>query len=160
MIGYNALRADICSSTFLGSSIMGRVVVEVTIENLEDLWAVRRGALSPDLVRRVFVSEALADSGATLLSLPTRVIRELGLQSVCTKRVTSSTGIVEATLYDTVRLTVQGRSCGMDVLEVPDTVPVLIGQLPLEHLDFTIDMRSHTLVGNPAHGGEHMYELF
>lgn len=139
---------------------MGRVVVEVTIENLEDLWAVRRGALSPDLVRRVFVSEALADSGATLLSLPTRVIRELGLQSVCTKRVTSSTGIVEATLYDTVRLTVQGRSCGMDVLEVPDTVPVLIGQLPLEHLDFTIDMRSHTLVGNPAHGGEHMYELF
>ena len=29
----------------------------------------------------------------------------------------------------------------MDVLEVPDTVPVLIGQLPLEHLDFIIDPR-------------------
>ena len=45
-------------------------------------------------------------------------------------------------------------------MEVPDTVPVLIGQLPLEHLDFVIDMRSHTLIGNPAHGGEHMYELY
>jgi hypothetical protein len=48
----------------------------------------------------------------------------------------------------------------MDVIEVPDTVPVLIGQIPLEHLDFTIDMRGLSLVGNPAHGGEHMYELF
>ena len=139
---------------------MGRVVVEVTIENLEDLWAVRRGSLPAEQVRRVVVSDALVDTGTTLLSLPTRVIRELGLQPVTTKRITSSAGIGEATLYDTVRLTVQGRSCGMDVLEVPDTVPVLIGQIPLEHLDFTIDMRGSSLVGNPAHGGEHMYELF
>jgi len=139
---------------------MGRVVVVATIENLEDLWAVRRGTLSAEKARRVVVSDALVDTGATLLSLPTRVIRELGLQPVATKRVTSSTGVGEATLYDTVRLTVQDRSCGMDVIEVPDTVPVLIGQIPLEHLDFTIDMRGRSLVGNPAHGGEHMYELF
>ncbi len=139
---------------------MGRVVVEAVIENLEDLWAVRRGALPADKVRKVVVTDALVDTGATLLSLPTRVIRELGLQAVSTKRVTSSAGVGEATLYDTVRLTVQGRSCSMDVIEVPDAVPVLIGQLPLEHLDFTIDARSRSLVGNPAHGGEHMYELY
>ena len=106
------------------------------------------------------VADALVDTGATLLSLPTRVIRELGLQAVVTKRVTSSAGVGEATMYDTVRLTVLGRSCGMDVIEVPDTVPVLIGQIPLEHLDFTIDMRGRSLVGNPAHGGEHVYELY
>jgi len=47
----------------------------------------------------------------------------------------------------------------MDVIEVPDSVPVLIGQLPLEHLDFVVDPRSRTLIGNPAHGGEHVYEL-
>jgi predicted aspartyl protease len=140
--------------------MMGRIAVEAIIENLEDLWAVRRGTLPANQARRTVVANALVDTGATLLSLPTRVIRELGLQPVATKRVTSSAGIGEATLYDTVRLTVQGRSCGMDVIEVPDTVPVLIGQLPLEHLDFTIDRRSRTLVGNPAHGGEHMYELF
>jgi predicted aspartyl protease len=144
----------------VGADMMGRIVVEATIESLEDLWAVRRGTLSAEKVRRVVVSDALVDAGATLLSLPTRVIRELGLQPVTTKRFTSSTGVGEATLYDTVRLTVQGRSCGMDVIEVPDSVPVLIGQLPLEHLDFTIDMRGRSLVGNPAHGGEHMYELF
>ncbi len=39
-------------------------------------------------------------------------------------------------------------------------VPVLIGQLPLEHLDFVVDLRSRSLIGNPAHGGEHVYELY
>ena len=48
----------------------------------------------------------------------------------------------------------------MDVMEVPDDTPVLIGQIPLEHLDFVVDMRSHSLIGNPAHGGEHMFELY
>ena len=48
----------------------------------------------------------------------------------------------------------------MDVMEVPDTVPVLIGQLPLKHLDLVVDLRSRSLTGNPAHEGEHVYELF
>jgi len=139
---------------------MGRVVVEIMLENLEDLWTARRGALAADAVRSVVVPDALVDSGATLLSLPTRVIHQLGLRPVTTKKVTSSTGPGEATIYDTVRLTVMGRSCTMDVIEVPDSVPALLGQIPLEHLDFTIDMRSQKLVGNPAHGGEHVYEMY
>jgi hypothetical protein len=59
-----------------------------------------------------------------------------------------------------VRLTIQGRECPTEVVEVPDSVPVLIGQIPLEYLDFVVDPRSRKLVGNPAHGGEHMFELF
>jgi hypothetical protein len=110
---------------------MGRVLTEAVLENLEDLWA-----------------------------LPTRLIQQLGLGKTSSKRVTSSAGLAEANVYDAVRLTIQGRTCTMDVMEVPDTVPVLIGQLPLEHLDLVVDLRSRTLIGNPAHGGEHVYELF
>ena len=139
---------------------MGRVVVEATLDNQEDLWSVRKGLLPADQARSVLVTDALVDTGATLLSLPTRLIRELGLQAVSMKRVTSSVGIAETMLYDAVRLTIQGRSCTMDVIEVPDAVPVLIGQIPLEHLDFTIDMQGRKLVGNPAHGGEHMIEAY
>jgi predicted aspartyl protease len=139
---------------------MGRVLTEATIENFEDLWAVKRGLLPADGVRRIIVPDALVDTGATLLSLPTRLIRQLGLSQVSSKRVTSSLGLAEAGVYEAVRLTIQGRTCTMDVMEVPDGVPVLIGQLPLEHLDFVIDPRSRTLVGNPAHGGEHVYELY
>jgi clan AA aspartic protease len=143
------------------TEVMGRVLTEAIIENLQDLWEVKRGLRSLEQARQVTVTDALVDTGATLLSLPMQVIEQLGLGKTATKRVTSSHGgIVEASLYDAVRLTIQGRSCTMVVLEVPDNVPVLIGQLPLEHLDFVVDLRSRTLIGNPAHGGEHMYELY
>ena len=84
---------------------------------------------------------------------------QLGLERVGTKRVTASSGQTEAGIYEAVRLTIMGRSCTMDVMEVPDTVPALIGQIPLEHLDFGVDLRDRKLIGNPAHGGEHVYEL-
>ena len=139
---------------------MGRVLTEATIENLKDLWESERGLRTAERARRITVSDALVDMGATLLSLPTRLIQQLGLTKAFKKRVTSSSGVTEADVFEPVRLTIQGRSCTMDVMEVPDSVPVLVGQIPLEHLDFVIDIRSRTLIGNPAHGGEHMYELY
>ena len=139
---------------------MGRTTTEATIENLQDLWDAERGLIPDEQVRRVTVNDALADTGATLLSLPAGLIQKLGLKRHSSRRVTSSVGVVEAPMYDAVRLTIQGRDCTMDVMEVPDTVPVLIGQIPLEHLDFVVDPVGRRLIGNPAHGGEHMYELF
>jgi len=139
---------------------MGRVLTEATIENLKDLWDAQRNLLPGDQARRIAVADALADTGATLLSVPSRLIKQLGLAKAETKRVSSSTVGGEADLYEAVRLTIQGRSCTMDVMEVPDSVPVLIGQLPLEHLDLVVDLRSRSLIGNPAHGGEHVYELY
>ncbi len=138
---------------------MGRMLTEATIENMEDLWAAKRALIAEQSVRRVSVPDALVDTGATLLSLPTRIIRRLGLERTASKRVTSSIAASEAAIYSAVRLTIQGRSCTMDVVEVPDEVPMLVGQIPLEHLDLVVDLRSRTLIGNPAHGGEHVYEL-
>jgi len=59
-----------------------------------------------------------------------------------------------------VRLTIQGRSCNVDVLEVPDGVPALVGQIPLEFLDFVVDPKNRRLIGNPEHGGEQMFDMF
>jgi predicted aspartyl protease len=139
---------------------MGRVITEATIENVQDLWSSKQGLRPADQARRVVVPDALVDTGATLLTLPMSLINQLGLALVSTKRVTSSAGLTEAGMYDAVRLTIQGRSCTMDVLGAPDGVPVLIGQLPLEHLDLVVDLRNRQLTGNPAHGGEHMYEMY
>ncbi len=139
---------------------VGRVLTEAKIENLKDLWAVEQGLRKPDEARSVTVTDALVDTGATLLSLPKSLIARLGLEKFSSRQVRSSIGVSEASLYEAVRLTIGGRSCTMDVMEVPDDVPVLIGQLPLEHLDFVVDLRSRTLIGNPAHGGEHVYELY
>jgi predicted aspartyl protease len=139
---------------------VGRVQTEARIENLKDLWDVQRGLLASDQALSLTVADAFVDTGATLLSLPTALIQRLGLEKFTSKQVRSSRGVPEAAIYEAVRLTIGGRSCTMDVLEVPDDVSVLIGQLPLEHLDFVVDLQSRTLIGNPAHGGEHVYELY
>ena len=59
-----------------------------------------------------------------------------------------------------VLLTVQGREARIEVGEASDDTPVLIGQIPLEILDFVIDMQGQKLIGNPAHGGEQMIEVY
>jgi hypothetical protein len=57
-------------------------------------------------------------------------------------------------------LTVQGRDCVVEVMELPDECPVLIGQFPLEGLDFVVDPVGQKLLGNPDHGGEQMVDVF
>jgi len=138
---------------------MGRVLTEATIENLEDLWAAKNGYLAPDEVRRVVVHEALVDTGATQLCLPKSMIAQLGLQKISVKQVINAAGFGQTQTYGTVRLTIESRICHVDVSELPDGVPVLIGQIPLECLDFLVDPKNHRLIGNPAHGGEHVIEI-
>jgi hypothetical protein len=74
------------------SNPLGRVLTEATIENLKDLWDAERGLVAKEQIRRVTVPDALVDTGATLLSLPTGVIRQLGLGQTGTRRGSSSTG--------------------------------------------------------------------
>ncbi len=139
---------------------MGKVLVSARIENLEDLFQVDRGDMEPDLARKVDVSDALIDTGATQLSMPRRLIDQLGLRPSRTRRALTSVGPVDLQVYNAVRLTIQGRDCLSDVTELPDDCPVLIGQIPLEMLDFVVDLNARRLIGNPAHGGEHMIELY
>jgi predicted aspartyl protease len=138
---------------------MGRVLTEATIENLEDVYLAGRGSLPPDQVRRITVSDALVDMGATALALPTRLIHQLGLNKSYQKRATSTRGVGDVDVCEAVRLTIMGRHMPIDVMEVPDELPVLIGQIPLEYFDLVIDPRSRRLIGNPAHGGEHIFDL-
>jgi predicted aspartyl protease len=138
----------------------GRVLTRATVESMEDLAAAERGFIPADQVRRVEIPDVLVDTGTTMFSLPTRMIRQLGLRKADTRRVTSSTGPVQVVLYSAVRLTIKGRFCTMDVMESPDNAPAMIGRLPLLSLDFVVDPQSCSLIGNPAHGGEQMYELY
>ncbi|GAC1318092.1 MAG: hypothetical protein NVSMB14_16120 [Isosphaeraceae bacterium] len=95
-----------------------------------------------------------------MFSLPKRHIEQLGLMLDRTRTARTSAGIIPFNIYGPVRLTVQGRDCHVEVAEVPDDCPALIGQLPLEMLDFLVDPIGQRLVGNPAHNGEHMIEMY
>ena len=142
------------------NATMGRVLVTAKIENLYDVENRETGRLPTNQVRSVEVSDALVDTGATILSMPKLLIAQLGLRPVRTRQARTSAGPVTVQMYGTVRLTIQGRDCPSDVLEVPDDCPVLIGQIPLELLDFVVDPVNQRLIGNPAHGGEHIMELY
>lgn len=139
---------------------VGRVTTRVRVENLKDLWDAERGQIPPDQVRRIEIMEALVDTGSTLFSLPTRYIQQLGLNRSRERTVTTTNGIRTAAIYDTVRLTIMDRVCTVEVMEVPDNAPALVGQIPLEVLDLVVNPLAGTLTGNPAHGGEHVLELY
>ena len=140
--------------------VTGKVTVPARIENIYDLNDVRKGDLSEKQVRTVEVPDALIDTGATLLSLPSRFIVQLGLRRHRTQSARTAAGILSFGIYDAVRLTVQQRECVVEVAEVPDDCPVIVGQIPLESLDFVVDPSGQKLLGNPEHGGKQMIDLF
>jgi predicted aspartyl protease len=139
---------------------MGKVVVPVLLENLEDLFRANSGEISKGQVRSIAVPDALVDTGAVMLSVPKRLIAQLGLEAFRSRTVRTVGGIVQTTIYRAVQLSVQGREVTCDVAEIPDDCPVLIGQIPLEGLDFVVDPIGQRLIGNPEHNGEHMIDIF
>jgi clan AA aspartic protease len=139
---------------------MGRVMVKALVENLDDLTSERLGTIASDQVRKVEIPDALVDTGATGLLMPKRFIAQLGLMPLRTRNAMTAGGVISMQVYRAARLTIQGRDCILDVTEIGDELPVLIGQIPLESMDWVIDMQGQKLIGNPAHGGEQMIEVF
>jgi predicted aspartyl protease len=137
---------------------MGKIVVKIKLTNLKDAFLKSAGARKAK-PREVEV-EALVDTGATRLYLKPTVIRKLGLERTDTVRSRTTNGDVIRNKYDPVRLELMGRHENFDVVEVPEEVPNLIGQVPLEVLDFVVDPRGQRLITNPAHGGEQMAEEY
>src|SRR5437899_9984712 len=139
---------------------MGRVLTDALVENLTDFLAVETGRSPGGAVRQIHLTDALVDTGATLLALPVRFIRQLGLVKTRERESVSAQGKGTINIYEPVRLTILGRFCAVEVMEVSDSTPPLIGQIPLETLDLVIDLRGHRLTGNPAHGGVETMELY
>lgn len=137
----------------------GRVVVSVVVSNVEDVRRAARGEIAPAEVRRVQV-DALVDSGATFLCMPESLIAQLGLPFNRERETRTVTGHVKLDVYGGARVQVQDRECDEEVMALPEGRQVLLGQIPLEELDFWIDLNQRRLVGNPDHGGEWMAEVF
>jgi clan AA aspartic protease len=144
----------------MGIDTVGKAIVTAKVETLEDLYKVHQGALSPDQARSVTVNNAHVDTGATGLMLPGRLIAQLGRRPTRTRQARTADGLVTIQLFEAVRLTIQGRECTVDVHQVPDDPPVLIGQIPLEALDGVVDPVNQRLIGNPDHGGQQMIDVF
>ena len=141
------------------NATMGKVLVPAMIENLDDLFEVRKGDCRVggpsgrglgclDRHRRLRAPDADA-IGRTTGPGP-------GPDRGCRGRSAANPD------HDlrAVRLTIQGRDCITDVAGIADHLPVIIGQIPLESMDWVVDMKGQKLIGNPEHGGEDMVDIF
>ncbi|MCX6874801.1 MAG: retropepsin-like aspartic protease [Verrucomicrobia bacterium] len=137
---------------------MGKVIVNLKLTNYSDL-ILRRLKLAKGKARTVEV-EALVDTGATRLYLKPSVIKKLGLARTDTVRSRTTNGDTIRYKYEPVELELMERRETFDVIEVPENVPNLLGQVPLEVLDLVVDSKGQRLIPNPAHGGEQMTEEY
>ena len=137
---------------------MGKVTVKLKLTNYDDL-VLQKHNLSKRKPRSLIV-EALVDTGATRLYLRPSVIRRLGLRKTDVVRSRTTNGEVLRFKFEPVQLELLGRRENFDVIEVPESVPNLLGQVPLEILDLVVDSKQQKLIPNPEHDGEQMTEEY
>jgi predicted aspartyl protease len=142
------------------TNTVGIVLVSALIENYRDVQAADEGRIAEAQVRNIQVDDARVDTGATYVSMPLRLINQLGLKRLKTVQARTTAGSATFGIFEPVRLTIQGRDCEVRVAEVADNCPVLIGFLPLEQLDFVVDLKNQRLIGNPDHDGEFMIDMY
>ncbi len=129
---------------------MGQVNTHIKVANWFDLERVASGERTEPA--RMAEAEALVDTGAVRFYLRTSLVKQLGLRAI--RKVTSRTMAdvgVERTVFSPVDLEIQGRSGTFEVVEVPDSLPNIVGQIPLEQLDWVVDPGRRRLIPNPEH---------
>lgn len=129
---------------------MGQVTIPIRVSNWLDVEKVALGERTEP--PRTVTTDALVDTGAVKFYLKASLIRELGLRRVgeVTSRTMANVS-VKRQVYSAADLEIQGRSGRFDVIEVPDALPNIIGQIPLEDLDWVVDLRNRKLIPNPEH---------
>ncbi len=137
---------------------MGKVVAKIKLTNYLDL-ELRRLKLRREKPRAV-QTDALVDTGATRLYLKRGVIKALGLKKEGEVVSKTTNGTRRRADYQAARLDLMGRHGAFEVVEIDDDVPNLLGQIPLEYLDFVVDPKGQKLIPNPEHGDKQMSEEY
>jgi predicted aspartyl protease len=133
---------------------MGRVLANLVVSNFGDILA------NQDEVRRIEIKNALVDTGAAMLSLQCDQIAKLGLRFLRKVSLKTANGPIERNLFGVAQVEIEGRMGEFDVVEVTDDVPVLIGYIVLEQLDFVVNPSIQRLIPNPANGGKWTLDLY
>ncbi len=80
--------------------------------------------------------EALVDNEVAELALPAEIIKSLNLEELGMVNVyTAEAGDHEYRVMGIVELTVQGKSCQVRAIELPEGSQSLLGSIPLKHMD-------------------------
>ena len=123
---------------------------KIKLTNSQDEKDVRRGQMTGDQIRSVEI-EALVDTGATMLMLPSDVVTALGLLPDGYRKVRYADGrVTEIPWVSGIRISILGRDTVTNALVAETGTTPLLGQIPLEELDLLVDPKSRELRVNPS----------
>lgn len=129
---------------------LGKVTARIKVTNWLDSEMLTMGARKE--APRTVETDALVDTGAVKFYLKTSIVQQLGLHPIGEIKTRTMSDRSEArTVFSPVALEIQGRTGRFDVIEVPDSLPNIVGQIPLEDLDWVVDCRNQKLIPNPEH---------
>jgi clan AA aspartic protease len=134
---------------------MGEVRTEITLVNLRDSGKAADGLIPESAVRRLTVN-AVVDTGAGTLIINEEIREKLGLRVEDAGEVTLAGGI-KAPCQETepVRVYWKNRRAACEAVVVPGEEDVLLGAVPLETMDLTINPLRNEVIG--AHGDKVRY---
>ena len=140
--------------------IMGKVTANLKITSLKDTLFYKEGYISKDKIRQVNLENVIVDSGATMMCLSKDIIKKLDLDFIKKIKVNTANGIEEKGIYGSIIYEIDGRMARGDVLELNHPkIKALIGQIPLEQLDFLINPSINKLIKNPEHEDELILDM-
>jgi clan AA aspartic protease len=126
------------------SQPMGTFSVSVKLTNWQNRF------LPPELRGAEVTCEALVDTGAAELALPSEIIETLRLEPVDAIRVFTADGKRhEYRVFGIVEVEVQGRRCQVRAIELPQGAKPLLGAVPLEEMDWHVSPLQQKLVPSP-----------
>jgi hypothetical protein len=129
---------------------MGKVITRIKVSNWDDVALQAIGARQDQ--PRSLETDALVDTGEAKFHLRSALIRELGLRPVGQIKTRMMSNRTEPrTVFSPVALEIQGRTGRFDLVEIPDSLPNIVGQIPLEDMDWVVDCRNQELIPNPEH---------
>lgn len=137
---------------------MGKIIQNAIVENAGDMLAVSDGYITPDRVRRIEV-KFLVDTGAAMICLPIDQINLLGLRPRQLRDVITATGKIQRRIFDPIQIKIMDREGILEVMELPEGVPPLLGYLALESLDLYPNPAKQILEGNPKYDGKMVMDL-
>jgi predicted aspartyl protease len=128
---------------------MGKVMTPIRLTNSHDRQRALDGELDAASVRTIEL-EALVDTGATMLVIPSDAALLLGVPFEGTRNVRMANGERHAIPWIAgLRLELCGREMTCDALVMPTGTTALIGQIPLEALDLIVDPKNREVRVNP-----------
>jgi clan AA aspartic protease len=136
---------------------MGLVYTEITLRNAIDIAKADEGLIDEQSIRQTTI-DALVDTGAWTLVINEAVREKLGIKAKRTAPGTLADGTQAVyNLAGPLEVRWKDRATNCDALVLPDAEDVLLGAIPLEAMDLTVNLRSEEVVG--VHGDQVMHSV-